>query len=50
LAEARQLLAQAIAGREPYLTFWRLPVWRAIREDAECAALLGGTTLIPRDS
>lgn len=48
--EARQLLAQAIAGREPYLTFWRLPVWRAIREDAESAALLRGTPLLPRDS
>ena len=50
LDEARRLLALAIAGREPYLTFWRLPVWRAIREDAECAALLRDTTLLPPGS
>ena len=35
LDEARALVAQAIAARDPYLVFWKLPAWAPFREDAE---------------
>jgi tetratricopeptide (TPR) repeat protein len=38
--EARALVAQAIALREPYLAFWKLPAWKAAWQDHEGATLL----------
>ena len=46
LSEARRLLAKAIAERDPYLGFWKLPAWASIWNDAECAALLRATSLL----
>jgi serine/threonine-protein kinase len=43
--EARELVAQAIAARDSYLTFWKLPAWAPFWTDAGCAALLRNTTL-----
>jgi serine/threonine protein kinase/tetratricopeptide (TPR) repeat protein len=38
--DARQLLADAIAARDPYLRFHKFPAWRAVWADPACAALL----------
>jgi thioredoxin-like negative regulator of GroEL len=43
--EARELVAQAIAARDSYLTFWKLPAWRPFWTDAACASLLRSTSL-----
>jgi serine/threonine-protein kinase len=40
--EARELLAKAIDVREAYLTFLKLPVWRPVWNDPDCAELLRG--------
>jgi TolB-like protein/Flp pilus assembly protein TadD len=46
IEEARRLVAEAIAARDPYLRFWKFPAWRAVWIDAECAALLRSTNLL----
>ena len=46
LVEARALVAEAIAAREPYLTFWKLPAWKPFWQDPEGAALLRSTGLM----
>jgi eukaryotic-like serine/threonine-protein kinase len=38
--DARRLIVQAIADRDPYLSFWKLPAWTPAWSDPECAALL----------
>jgi len=40
IAEARAFLAQAIAARDSYLSFHKLPAFRLIWRDPECAAML----------
>ena len=38
--DARQLLGEAIAERDAFLTFYKLPACRALRADAECTTML----------
>lgn len=46
LDEARTLLNQALAGRDPYLTFWKLTAWRPVWNDPGCAAILRASPLM----
>ena len=46
LDEARVLLNQALAGRDPYLTFWKLTAWRPVWNDPGCAAILRASPLL----
>jgi hypothetical protein len=41
-----RLVAEAIAAREPYLTFWKLPAWKPFWQDPLGAALLRSTGLM----
>jgi TolB-like protein/Tfp pilus assembly protein PilF len=43
--EARRLVSEAIAARDPYLRFWKFPAWRAVWDDPDCAAMLRATAL-----
>jgi TolB-like protein/Flp pilus assembly protein TadD len=43
--EARRLVSEAIAARDPYLRFWKFPAWRAVWNDPDCAAMLRATAL-----
>ena len=43
--EARRLVSEAIAARDPYLRFWKFPAWRAVWNDPDCAAMLRTTAL-----
>jgi serine/threonine protein kinase len=45
LDEARFLIREALAVRDPYLRFWKFPAWRSVWADAECAALLRNSAL-----
>jgi serine/threonine protein kinase len=45
LDEARRLIREALAARDPYLRFWKFPAWRTVWADAECAALLRNSAL-----
>jgi serine/threonine-protein kinase len=38
--DARRLLAEGIAERDAFLTFYKLPACRALRADAECTTIL----------
>jgi len=44
--EARTLVTQAIAAREPYPVFWKLPAWRAFWQDPDGAALLRNSVVM----
>ena len=40
LDEARELAVQAIAARDTYLVFWKLPAWAPFRSDPDAMALI----------
>jgi TolB-like protein/Tfp pilus assembly protein PilF len=44
-SEARSLLAKAIDGHDPFLTFWKLRAWQPIWKDEQCAAMIKATSL-----
>jgi TolB-like protein/Tfp pilus assembly protein PilF len=44
--DATRLLAQAIAERDVFLTFYKLPAWRAIWDIPHCAALLRASKMM----
>jgi tetratricopeptide (TPR) repeat protein len=43
---ARQHLAQAIADHDPFVSFYKLPVWQLAWADAECLTLLRSAPLM----
>jgi TolB-like protein/Flp pilus assembly protein TadD len=43
--EARDLIARAVAERDPFVAFWKMRAWRPLWRDEQCAAMLRATSL-----
>jgi Flp pilus assembly protein TadD len=46
MADARTFLAQAIAARDSFISFHKLPAFRSLWADPECAAMLRNSEMM----